>query len=350
MRPTLLILYLVLASYCTYSVSADAPPARVVVETVTEQEVATTNLLTGIIDFDRISAVSGETSGRVIQQHALEGALIKSGQALVELNTDLILKDIDIKQKQRAQVSADIEKLTRTLKRLESLLASNSASHQAYDDALFDHRSLLKKREILDEEMARLHLQLNKSTVVAPFDGVVLEKLKESGEWIDPGAAICRLASTEDLMVKVSVSENLARYQTVGTTVPVSIPALDLKLSGKILGLAPVANLRSKSLTLKIRIPYQTGMIQNMSATVEIPTSAPQKLRMLPRDALVNFKGKDFVYVVKDGQAKLLPIEIVLRSGNRLGILTPPVTAGMQVVVDGNDRLKPDQSVLVVDK
>ncbi|MCW8943757.1 MAG: efflux RND transporter periplasmic adaptor subunit [Sedimenticola sp.] len=330
--------------------AAEQPPARVVVEAVSEKVIATRSNLTGVVDFDRISAVSGETSGRVIEQHAVEGALIKSGQTLLVLNSDLILKDMDIKQKQRAQVSADIEKLNRTLKRLESLLATNSASRQAYDDARFDHRSLQKKREVLDEEMARLQLQLNMSTVTAPFDGVVLEKLKERGEWIDPGSAICKLASTNDLVIRVSISENLARYQTVDLAVPVTIPALDLKLTGKILGLMPVANLRSKSLTLKISIPYQTGMAQNMSATVEIPTSTPTTLRMLPRDALVNFKGKDFVYTVKDGKAKMLPISIVVRRGDMLGVQDPSIAAGMRVVTDGNDRLRPDQAVQIIEK
>jgi membrane fusion protein (multidrug efflux system) len=350
MRHSTSALTLLLLSYCNQMIAADAPPTRVVVATVTEQEVATTSIQAGVVDFDRVSAVSGETSGRVTQQHATEGALVKSGQALVKLNTDLILKDMDIKQKQRAQVSADIEKLTGTLKRLESLLATNSASRQAYDDTRFDHRSLQKKREVLDEEMARLQLQLNMSTVLAPFDGVVLEKLKELGEWIDPGVAVCKIASTDDLVIKVSISENLARYQRAGLVVPVTIPALDLKLSGTILGLVPIADLRSKSITLKIRIPYQAGMVQNMSASVEIPTSIPQTLRMFPRDALVNFKGKDFVYTIKDGKANMLPIDIVTRTGNLLGILKPPITAGMQVVVDGNDRLQPNQSVQIIEQ
>ncbi|WP_428606219.1 efflux RND transporter periplasmic adaptor subunit [Sedimenticola sp.] len=348
MKLTQPFLYLLSFVASQTALAADLPPSRVVVTTVQEQEIATTSAHTGVVDFDRISAVSGEVSGQVIHQYAVEGTLIKAGEPLIELNTDLILKDMDIKQKQRAQVSADIEKLNRTLKRLESLLATNSASRQAYEDALYDHRSLQKKRETLDEEMERLKLQLNKSTVRAPFDGVVLEKLKESGEWIDPGVPVCRIASTQDLLVRVAVSENLARYQQPGATVPVTIPAMNLQLEGKIRGLVPVANLRSKSVTLKIGIPYRTGMIQNMTASVDIATSQRQRLLMVPRDALVNFKGKDFVYSIQDGKAKLMPIDIVTRTGNLLGVTRSPLAAGMQVVVDGNDRLRPDQSVQIV--
>lgn len=329
--------------------AAEKAPARVVTAAVTEQEVAATTRLTGVVDFDRISEVSGEISGLIVRQYAVEGMQIKAGDPLVELNTDLIRKDMDIKRKQRAQVTADLEKMGRTLKRLEELLQKNTASRQAYDDAHYDHRALQKKRESLDEEMERLKLQLQKSTVRAPFDGVILEKLKESGEWISPGTAVCRIASTRDLLVKVAVSENLARYQHPGQTVPLSIPALDLETEGEIIGVVPVANRRSRSVTLKVALPYRKGMIQNMSASVEIPASERRRLRMLSRDAVVSFQGKDFIYTVKDGKAAILPIEIVARIGDMIGVEKPPVTAGMPVVVDGNDRLQPNQAVQVIE-
>ncbi len=99
-----------------------APAARVVVTQVVEQELAATSHLVGIIDFDRISEVSGETSGLITRQNAVEGMQVKAGDPLVELNTDLIHKDMDIKQKQRAQVSADFNRVGGTLKRLKDLL------------------------------------------------------------------------------------------------------------------------------------------------------------------------------------------------------------------------------------
>jgi membrane fusion protein (multidrug efflux system) len=343
-RLPLLLFALLLPNLCT----GEQPPARVVTGTVKEMESASTSRLMGIVDFERISEVSGEVSGLIMKQLATEGARFKAGDPLVELNTDLIRKDMDIKRKQRSQVTADLEKVGKTLQRLESLLQKNSASRQAYDDSLFDYRSLEKKRETLDEELERLKLQLEKSVVRSPFDGVVLEKLKESGEWINPGTAVCRIASTRDLLVKAAVSEHHSRFQRPGSKIPVEIPALELELEGEILGLVPVADLRSKSATLKVAIPYRPGMLQNMSAAVEIPTSSRQRLQMIPRDALVRFKGQDFVYTVVDGKARMMPIEIIARTSSLVGVNNPRITTGMPVVVEGNDRLKPDQAVQVI--
>ena len=324
------------------------PPAKVVVTQVRDQELAPTTSLVGAIDFDRISEVSSETSGLIMRQHAVEGALVKAGDPLVELNTDLIRKDMDIKEKQRAQANADLEKVARTMQRLENLLQTNSASRQAYDDARYEHQSLMKRRETVDEELSRLQIQLEKSTVRAPFDGVVLAKLREQGEWVNPGTPVAHIASTSDLVVKVAIPEKLMQFQTAGDRVPVTITALDRSLDGKIMGFIPVADIRSKSATLKIAIPWRRELIRNMSAALEIPSGHKQTLRLLPRDAVVKFNGQNFVYTVTEGTAKMLPVRIVARTGADVAVAEPPVANGMQLVIDGNDRLRPGQPVEII--
>jgi len=328
--------------------AAEASAARVVVASVTDQRINETTQLLGIIDFDRVSRVSGEIRGSISEQHAVEGMQIKTGDPLVVLNTDLIHKDIAIKQKQLEQISADLQKVGASLERLENLLQKNSASRQTYDDSLYDHRSLQKKRETLDLELQRLGIELRKSTVRAPFAGIVLEKLKERGEWMDQGTAVAVVASTRDVIASIALSEQLIRFQQPGAPVLVNIPSLDLQLEGKVLGIKPVAIMRSKSATLKVGIPFKTGMVRNMSASVEIPSSEARRLLIIPRDALISKKGEDFVYTVDQGKAILVPVDILARQGDTAGVAPSPLKQGMQVVVDGNDRLQPGQAVQVV--
>ncbi|MES9937668.1 MAG: efflux RND transporter periplasmic adaptor subunit [Sedimenticola sp.] len=331
--------------------AADAPaPTQVVVAAVEEREITETSRLVGVIDFDRISEVSGEISGLITEQRAREGALVSQGEALVTLNTDLLRKDMDIKRRERAQVSADLEKTGRTVKRLESLLKKNSASRQAYDDARFDYRALQQKSETLEQELQRLTLQIEKSTVRAPFTGIVLEKLKEQGEWLAPGSPVCRLASTDGVIAKVALSEKLVRYQHPGDKVALTVSSLGLQTNGVIAGFVPELDLRSKSALLKIALPYQPGMLQNMSVVAEVSSSDKRMLRLVPRDALVRMKGKDHVYIVEENSARLQPITIVARNTDSLGVADPKISAGMRVIVDGNDRLRPGQAVSVTSR
>ena len=91
----------------------------------------------------------------------------------------------------------------------------------------------------------------------------------------------------------------------------------------------------------------QENVAENMSATVHVPTSEKKTLSMIPRDALIKFQGKDFVYTVKEGKAAILPINIVTYMGSMVGADNPYFVEGMAVVVEGNERLRPDQPVTV---
>jgi len=85
-----------------------------------------------------------------------------------------------------------------------------------------------------------------------------------------------------------------------------------------------------------------------MSSTVYIPTSEKKELAIIPRDALVQFQGKDFVYSVKDNKAAIMPVNIVTFFDDKVGADNPSFVPGMVVVVEGNERLRPGQPVTVV--
>ena len=89
------------------------------------------------------------------------------------------------------------------------------------------------------------------------------------------------------------------------------------------------------------------NLAENMSATVFVSSSLKKQLFIIPRDALVKFQGKDFVYTIKEGKASILPVNIVTYLGDKIGVDNPYFEDGMSVVIEGNERLRPDQPVIV---
>ena len=196
---------------------AQQPPARVVVSEVSERTVAQTVEMVGVIDFDRLAKVSAEVSGVIEQLQIRQGELVEKGAPLARINTDFLRKDIDITQREVEQVEAEIKRERRNQKRFQALMKTNVASRREFEQALYTADALSKKRDGLREQIARLELRIEKSTVRAPFDGIVLEKYRETGEWTGPENPICLIASTQDTEVKVAVSEQLVRYLQPGT-------------------------------------------------------------------------------------------------------------------------------------
>jgi RND family efflux transporter MFP subunit len=264
------------------------------------------------------------------------------------LNTDFVRKDIQISRAQIAEVEAEIEKLAREVKRLESLKRDNLTSRSAYEEAFYSHKALLKRRDRLQRSLERMQIHLEKSQVKAPFDGIVLEKLRELGDWVDKGKPLARLGSINGVQAVIPVSETLLPYQQAGSGFELFIPALDRSFKGKLTGMVPFAELRSKSVYLKIGLPYEEGMIENLSVEAQVPSAAPRKLRMIPRAALLQAQGTDMVYTIAEDKAVPMGVNIVARSGEFIAVDNAEIVVGMPVVVDGNDRLRPGQSVQVV--
>lgn len=326
------------------------PPAKVVVAKVFEKEIVRTNQMVGIVDFDKQSGISTEISGLIERVSIVEGTVVNKGAVLAKLNTDFIKKNIEISAKQVEQVEIQIKTAEKDLKRFETLYKKLATSEKTYDDLLGTYRERVKQREIILKSIEKLKLEMRKSTIRAPFRGLILQKFKHEGEWISPEAAICTLASIDDVFVKVAVAESLIRFVKPGDEVTLTIDALEKEIQGTIQNFMPVADIASKTFQIKIAVPYFKEILQNMSATVQVPVSHKKKLRMIKRDALIRNQGKDFVYTIKDGKAKILPVNIVGFDGEFVGVDNPYIVPGMPVVIDGNDRLRPDQSVQIVKK
>jgi len=340
---------IVLLFVCTATVNAQ-PPAKVVVAKVTEEEISKTNQLIGVLEFDKRSGISPEIAGLINKLSFSEGMKVKKGAVLVSLNTDFIQKSIAIRTKEAEEVLIRIQNARKNLDRYEKLFKEAAASEKSYEDLADQLREYEKKHEVIQLNIEKLQIELKKFNIRAPFDGLILEKYKDEGEWVSPGNAICLLGSTEDIVVNVAVAEDLVKFIVPGKNLYLRIHALDKEFKGTVRKLAPMADLATKTFQVKVSIPYFESAIQNMSATVHVPVSHKMKLRMVKRDALIKYKGKDFVYTVKDGKATILPVNIVVFSGEYVGVDNPYVVSGMPVVIDGNDRLKPNQEVKIVEK
>ncbi|MBW2011350.1 MAG: efflux RND transporter periplasmic adaptor subunit [Deltaproteobacteria bacterium] len=324
------------------------PPARVKITHVTEQDMQKKTKLIGVLYFDKISGVSTEVNGLVKSIAFREGNKVKKGDILVRLNTDFLKKDLALEKINLQRVDIRIEQKNKNLKRFEKLLEKEAASEVDYEDLFFSYQELIKEKKGLQIKIDRINLEIAKSVIKAPFDGLIMKKYVDSGNWIQQGDSICQIGSTDDLFLQVPVAEKLLKFVQTGDAIDLVINVSNKQMTGKVEGIRPIADEKTKNIFLKIRLPYMELAIENMSATVFMPISEKQRLKMVPRDALVKFQGKNFVYTIQDNQAQIVPLNIVTMSGAYIGVDNPEIQPGMPVVVDGNERLRPDQPVVVV--
>lgn len=321
------------------------PPALVVTTPVRHQEVAKTKPFTGILYFDRVSRVSSEVVGLATSVRGRIGEHVRKGQPLVHLNTDLLDADIRLIQTKIQQSELEADLAEKNFQRQKSLLTTRGASQKNYDDASFNLNNARMEKQAARQRLAKLELQKTKSTISAPFDGVILEKNVEVGDWVQQGNPVMTIGATEDLFVKVPVGETLLQFIHEGLEVDITITAYSRQVTGTVATIDPRADQRTKNVFIKIRVPAQEGIAENMTASVRLPISSKQELAVLPRAALIQFQGKNFVYTIKDGTAAMLPVHIVTHLGDQIAADNPYLVPGMPVIIEGNERLRPDQPV-----
>ncbi|MCB1195379.1 efflux RND transporter periplasmic adaptor subunit [bacterium] len=347
MKKNILYTVIIFLGVVCASHSQNMPPAQVIVMKVAEKEVALTTPLVGIVEFNTVSDVSAEVEGLIEEHFFEEGDLITAGDPLVKLGVEFTQKDIEIIQKEIEAVDVKIESAYKNVVRLEKLFKTSASSEREYDEYYFSHKELIKQKERLEKDKERWNLHIQKSCVKAPFTGIVVEKHKNLGEWVSPSTSLCRMMSIDHVYVKVAVSEGLKRYLEKGQKIFVEIPPLHKEFQGEVISFIPVADMKSKTFFVKIKIPYFEDAIRNMSAVAHIPTSDRMMMKMVKRDALVHFNGKDFVYIADEGIARILPIEIRVYDGEYVGVESPGLAVGMKTIIDGNDRLQPDQPIVL---
>jgi membrane fusion protein (multidrug efflux system) len=338
---------LILSSSLSAYAADGPPPSQVRVAPVVQEEVSQTRSVIGLLYYDRISEISTELAGLVDHVDVKQGDKVKLGDPLVKLNTEILDKEIMYQKSRIEQIELRIANSKKNFSRLERLFGKSGVSEKEYDDSLFTYQDAQKEKQAIGSTLQKLLIQKTRSIISAPFDGIILTKDVDSGSWVQPGKQLVSIGSSEDLFIRAPIAETTLQFIELGQEIPVTINAYNKELQGKIIDIDPVADMKTKNVFLKISIPPLPLVAQNMSATVSVPISARQKLSVFSRAALIKFQGKDFVYTVKEGKAAILPVNIVTFLGDRVGVDNPYIVPGMNLVVEGNERLRPDQPVMV---
>jgi len=204
-------LFLFLITLAASPAQEAPPPAQVRTALIEKKAAAATADITGTLYFDRLSRVSPEEAARVTEVTFKEGDRVKKEDVLVRLDTRILEKELALKRARLEQVRIRLKNSKLNLDRQTRLFKSNATTESAYDEQRFNHAELLQENIALEKEVEILTIRISKHIVKAPFDGIVLEKNSDIGEWVGPGSSLCLIGADEGIYVQVPVAEHLIR-------------------------------------------------------------------------------------------------------------------------------------------
>jgi membrane fusion protein (multidrug efflux system) len=276
-----------------------------------------------------------ERDGRIAAIHFSEGQLVRAGEKLVSLDT------VEI-EAQLAAASSELTLNRSRLRRAEELHEKKFISAQALDDA----------REGLNQSTARhaeIKARLDRSTVVAPFEGVAGLRQVSPGAYVKAGQDIARFEGIGTLKLDFRVPETYMGRIRARQELLVRADAWPAEtFRGEIYAIEPAVDEQTRTVLLRARVPNPgTRLKPGMFARVVLVLETRENALIVPEQALVPQGADRFVYRLVDGKAVLTKIDAGLRRPGDIEVRSG-LAAGDTIVVDGQLRLKDGAAVTVL--
>lgn len=336
------------------AVSQPDPGAPVRVDTATEQAIQKIVELTGTVTSPRSARLSAATAGLVTALHVDAGSQVTTGDVLLELEPVLAQS-----QWQSAKAGADVARLavadsTRRLAEARSLIPQKSIAESAVRDIEAEVAQDTAELQRAEAEAAFAKGVLDRHQLLALFSGVVSAKETELGEWVTPGQPVLTLVATEQLRMDFPVSEDYLADVALDTTVSYNLGdnSRDAR-PGIITTVVPVTNPGARTFLLRIQPKNpDTRMVPGMSARARLTLATGSAGVTVSRDAILKYPdGRAVVWVVEDGadgpQVRETQVTTGIVFDGNVEILEG-LSAGAQVVVQGNEALRNGQRVTLL--
>ncbi len=325
------------------------PPALVKVSPVVEKEVVTRITLVGTAEPWSETLVASEEAGLVRKMLVDEGDWVKMNQTLCIQDASQLRLKIEAARAVLAEAEVMQARAQREWERQKRLFLINSVSKKAYENAQFDVGAARKKVARLQAELYTLLDQVKKKTIYAPVSGYVVERHTLKGQWLGKGDPVVTLTVIDPIRVMVPVPERYIPTVKKGESATVTFDALpEQRFKGVITAVIPRADKASRTFPVRIEIPNPKGTIKaGMLGRATMPVGRPHKAILIPKDALVLSGSRKFVYVINDQSAHLVPVKTGPAHGPLIEVRAD-LKAGQEVVVRGNERLRPGQRVKVI--
>jgi RND family efflux transporter MFP subunit len=328
----LLATFIALAPFSAPADTAEPPPPVVFTAPVSAELLAPTRSLQGTVVAAREAELASRMEARVAWVAAL-GTQAKKGEVVARLEDAQARLAVARERARLERLQAERALAGRQLQRLQAMADAVPAAQRDEAQA---------RGEVLGAQLAEARvalqlaqLQLDETTLEAPFAGTVVAELKQPGEQVLVGAPLLRLTDTERVELELAVPVELAGHAKVGAAVVVD----GLAGSGvaTIRAIVPGAA-QTRQLRVRIALPGTAPAPVGAALAAQWPSAAAATALTVPMDALVRRSDGVHLLRVDRGVVRQIAVEVGNRAGDRVAVIGQ-IGPGDDVVVRGGERL-----------
>jgi RND family efflux transporter MFP subunit len=343
-RHAVALAFLLLALYSPLSAQMGGP-ALVKVATASLKKVSPVTLVPGTVVSRSDARLSAEVDGRLTRV-ADVGTVVAQGEVVAEIEATRLQLQATELEAQVTRAEARLRFLESEEKRFERLARSNLAAVTQLEQTQSDRDVARGDLEVAQARLAQVTDLLARTSIRAPFNGVVVERLMTPGERAVEGGNVVRLIDQQHL--EVVARAPLEYFPFVQRGQLLDIRANEAAAVAQVRTAVAVGDENTHLFELRLDLdgrPFQVGQ----TLRVAIPTSDSREVLTVPRDALVLRPDGQSVFVVDaNDEAQQIKVTVGVGQGDDIEVLGS-VSPGDRVVIRGNERLQSGQAVTILD-
>lgn len=270
-------------------------------------------LASGQVEAAQTANISTRVMGTITHIYVKVGDKVSKGQLLATISDE----DIKAKRAQANAMIAEAEAAFATAQkdydRFTNLYKQQSATARELDNVTFQYNSAKSRLDAARQMRNEVNAMLAYSSLIAPFSGVVTQKLAEEGNIANPGMPILSIEQSGILQVSASVAESDISNVKIGDEAEIQLKSTGKLIHGKITQLNPSSQFSGGQYIIKVSIPEadKKDVFAGMYVSVTIPlkqqnTSALTDKILVPLSAIVQRDDLTGVYTVSANNTALL--------------------------------------------
>jgi membrane fusion protein (multidrug efflux system) len=302
------------------------PPMPVDVDSARRRSIVDAVRATGRIEAVQAVDLRPDEQGRITALLFQEGQSITAGTPLVRIDDAML-------RAQAERASADRDLARQQLERVRRLRSENASSPADLERAQAAARSA-------EAALAVLNLQIERTTVRAPFDGVIGQRFVSVGDYVTNATRLLTLQTVDPQRAVIEVPERHAIALRPGQTVQFTVAAQPERVfSAQVEFIDPVVQTTSRTIVVKARAPNPARVLRpGMFIEARLATATRSSAVVVPEDAVQPLRTANVVWAVVDGKASRRVVELGARAAGMVEVLSG-VQAGELVVVGGLERM-----------
>ncbi len=252
----------------------------------------------GTTEAHRKSTITPKVSSSVTRVHVRDGDMVKAGQALVTLDTqDFALRTQQAEAAlQGARVQVDATKLE--YDRIKALLAEKAVPQSQYDMVDAKYKGALASLKSAETEVAIGRKALHDATIRAPFNGIVVKRMINEGEYASmmPATPLVAIEELDPIDLRIQIPAADLRKVQVGDSVHVRFPALNKEMDLRLTRVVPASDPRTRTFSAIVEIPNPDHELRSgLYAEVKLgpDTPGPAATAQAPKAKRRLTKAKD---------------------------------------------------------